>query len=104
MQSKTVERAKGEPITITCSMVVVVDGDDPPAVADVKFLWEKIKTMMKIAGEAKDLHDPEAKLTEGPLTVATMEAIEKKQKVNPAPPQMPPMPTAPKVGVPVEVS
>lgn len=104
VQSKTVERAAGEPLTITCSMVVVIDGDDPPPVADVKFLWDKLKAMMKIAGEAKDLHDPAAKLTEGVLKPEVMEQIVQKQKTDPAPPQMPPMPVAPKVGVPLEVA
>jgi len=104
VQSKTVVRAAGEPITITCSMVVIVDGDEPPAVPDVQHLWDTVKRMMKIAGEAKDLHDPEAGLTTGaPLTTKDLAQIVEKQAEFPAPPQKPPMPTAPKVGIPVEV-
>jgi len=104
VQSKTVERAMGEPITITCTMVVVIDGDGPPAAADVRILWETIKTMAKVAGEAKNLHDPTAGLAEDPSKLpGVMAAIFEKQETHPAPPQVPPPPVAPTVGVPVEV-
>ena len=105
VQSKAVVRAAGEPITITCSMVCVMDGDEAPAAGDVKHLWETIKRMMKIAGTPKDLHDPAAGLTSGaPLAAKDLAQMLDKQKTHPAPPQKPAMPTAPKVGIPVEVS
>ena len=105
VQSKTVERAKGETITVTCTMVVVVDGDGPPPGSDVKFLWySKLMPMMDIAGNRKNLHDPEANLTNGPLTKEVMKAIDGKQQVYSAPPQVPHMPMAPTVGVPAEIS
>ena len=105
VQSKTVQRAKGEPITITSTMVIMMDGDGPPPVGDIQHLWKTIDRMMKIAGgEPKNLHDPTAKLTTGAeLTKTDMDKIEKKQKTNPAPPQKPPMPVAPIVGVPMDL-
>ena len=100
VQSKTVKRAKGEPITISCTMVLMIDGDGAPPIDKVKFIWEKVKTMMKIAGEAKDLHDPKAGLTTGaPLAEKDLLDITEKQKDFPAPPQMP---VAPIVGMVVE--
>ena len=100
VQTKNIERAKGEPLTISCTMVLMMDGDAAPAEDKVKFIWEKVKQMMKIAGEAKDLHDPKAGLTTGaPLTKDDLMDITEKQAVFPAPPQNP---VAPIVGMVVE--
>jgi len=81
-------------------MVLMIDGDGEPPIDKVKSIWDKVKTMMKIAGEAKDLHDPKAGLTTGaPLAEKDLLDITEKQKDFPAPPQMP---VAPIVGMVVE--
>lgn len=100
VQTKNVKRAANEPITITTTMVVMQDGDNAPKYEDVCKLWNIITGMMKIAGEPKDLHNPDAGLTTcNALTKQDKQSIEAKQKVHPAPPQVPSMPVAPIVGM-----
>jgi hypothetical protein len=90
VRSKTVARAP-EPITITSTIVVMCDGDEAPDVDQVKHLWETVKRMQRIAGEAKHLMNKSAGLTTGaPLTEADLKEIQDKQAVHgPAPPQVP---------------
>jgi hypothetical protein len=97
VRSKAVVRAP-EPITITSTIVVMCDGDEPPEVDQVKHLWETVKRMQRTAGEAKHLMDKSAGLTTGaPLTKADLKDIEDKHAVHgPTPPQMP---VAPLVGM-----
>jgi hypothetical protein len=97
VRSETVVRAP-EPITITSTIVVMCDGDEPPDVEQVTHLWETVQRMQRAAGEAKHLMDKSAGLTTGaPLDKDDLKDIQDKQEAHgPAPPQMP---VAPVVGM-----
>ena len=99
VKSKTVVRAK-EPIRIQSTLVFMLSSEEPPETAAVKDTWAVVQRMVKLAGEAKELMDPDAGLTTGkPLTEEDAMDIADKQKEHPAPPQVPDMPTAPIVGM-----
>ena len=99
VRSKTVVRAK-EPCRIQTTIVWFLDSEEPPETSDVKASWAMIQRMVKLAGEAKELMNPEAKLTTGaPLKEEDLMDIVEKQKEHPAPPQVPDMPVAPVVGM-----
>ena len=99
VKSKTVVRAK-EPIRIQSTLVFMLSSEQPPETAAVKDTWAVVQRMVKLAGEAKELMDPDAGLTTGkPLTEEDAMDIADKQKEHPAPPQVPDMPTAPIVGM-----
>lgn len=57
-----VKRA-AEPLTISTTLVVMIDGEEAPKAVDVQSLWKTVERMREAAGDAKELMDPSANLT-----------------------------------------
>ena len=101
IRSTTVERAK-EPITITCTMVFMLGGEEIPDTETVTSCWSVLQRMAKIAGTPKELMDAPANLTTGaPLSKDDFADIAEKQVVHPAtsPPVAQVVPKPPVVGM-----
>jgi len=83
--TKNIKRAKGEPITISTSIVVAIPGDSAPSEESIKDLVAFSDKLKNIAGESKRLFDKDAGLTTGaPLDGQAAEKI--LQKMTPKAP------------------
>ena len=63
--SKDIKRAKGEPITITASIVVAIPGDAAPSEKSIQEIYGFVQKLQDIAGNPKHLFDKDAGLTTG---------------------------------------